>query len=79
MKERYRMSRYNVLVYDKDNDLYETVLSTDSKETAYTVAQAVNKFVHQDRLLSMNNREPFDAVYIEDRMYDDLEYIEYKD
>ena len=73
------MSRYNVLLYDKDNDLYETIISTDDKETAETVANSVNKFVHQDRLLSMNDREPFDAVYIEDRMYDDLEYIEYKE
>ena len=73
------MSRYNVLLYDKDNDIYETIISTDDKGTAETVANSVNKFVHQDRLLSMNDREPFDAVYIEDRMYDDLEYIEYKD
>lgn len=73
------MPRYNVLLWDKDNDTYETIISTDDKETALTVANSVNKFVHQDRLLSMNDREPFDAVYIEDRMYDDLEYIEYKD
>ena len=75
------MPRYNVLLWDKDNDLYETIISTDDKETAETVANSVNKFVHQDRLLSTNNREPFDAVYIEDRMYkeNNLEYIEYKD
>lgn len=75
------MSRYNVILWDKDNDLYETVISTDDKETALTVANSINKFVHQDRLLSMNDREPFDAVYIEDRMYkeNNLEYIEYKD
>ena len=73
--------RYNVLVYDKDNDLYETVLSTDDKTMAITVANSINKFVHQDRLLSMNNREPFDMVYIEDRMYkeNNLEYIKYKE
>lgn len=73
------MPRYNVLLWDKDNDTYETIISTDDKGTALTVANSVNKFVHQDRLLSMNDREPFDAVFIEDRMYDDLEYIEYKD
>ena len=75
------MPRYNVLLWDKDNDLYETVVSTDNRETAETVANSVNKFVHQDRLLSMNNRETFDAVYIEDRRYkeNNLEYIEYKD
>lgn len=74
------MSRYNVLLYDKDNDIYETVVSTDDKQVAETVANSINKFVHQDRLLSMNNREPFDAVYIEDRMYkeDNLTYVEYK-
>lgn len=75
------MARYNVLLWDKDNDLYETVVSTDNRETAETVANSLNKFVHQDRLLSMNNREPFDAVYIEDRMYleNNLEYVKYKD
>lgn len=75
------MSRYNVVLWDKDNDCYETVISTDDRMIAETVANSVNKFVHQDRLLSMNNREPFDAVYIEDRMYkeDNFEYIEYKD
>ena len=74
------MSRYNVLLYDKDNDIYETVVSTDDKQIAEAVANSINKFVHQDRLLSMNNREPFDAVYIEDRMYkeDNLTYVEYK-
>lgn len=74
------MARYNVLLYDKDNDIYETVLSTDDKVIAEIVANSINKFVHQDRLLSMNNREPFDAVYIEDRMYkeDNLTYVEYK-
>lgn len=74
------MSRYNVLLYDKDNDIYEAVVSTDDKQVAETVANSINKFVHQDRLLSMNNREPFDAVYIEDRMYkeDNLTYVEYK-
>lgn len=73
--------RYNVLVYDKDNDLYETVLSTDDKATAIIVANSMNKFVHQDRLLSMNNKEPFDTVYIEDRMYkeNNLEYIGYRE
>lgn len=72
--------RYNVLVYNKDNDVYETVISADDKDTAITVANAVNKFVHQDRLLSMNNREPYDYVYIEDMMYkeNNLEYVDYK-
>ena len=75
------MPRYNVLLWDKDNDLYETIISTDDRTTAETVANSVNKFVHQDRLLSMSNREPFDAVFIEDRMYkeNNLEYIGYKD
>ena len=75
------MPRYNVLLWDKDNDLYETIISTDDRTTAETVANSVNKFVHQDRLLSMNSREPFDAVFIEERMYkeNNLEYIEYKD
>ena len=75
------MARYNVVLWDKDNDIYEGVLSTDNRETALTVANSINKFVHQDRLLSMNDREPYDAVYIEDRMYkeDNFEYIEYKD
>ena len=74
------MSRYNVLLCDEDNDIYETVVSTDDKQIAEAVANSINKFVHQDRLLSMNNREPFDAVYIEDRMYkeDNLTYVEYK-
>lgn len=75
------MARYNVLLWDKDNDLYETIISTDDSTIALTVANSVNKFVHQDRLLSMNNKEPFDAVYIEDRMYleNNLEYVKYKD
>ena len=75
------MARYNVLLWDKDNDLYETVVSTDNRETAETVANSFNKFVHQDRLLSMNNGEPFDAVYIEDRIYleNNLEYVKCKD
>lgn len=75
------MLRYNVLLWDKDNDLYETVISTDDKETALVIASSVNKFIHQDRLLSMNDGEPFDAVFIEDRMCkeNNLEYIEYKD
>lgn len=73
------MSRYNVILWDKDSDLYETVISTEDKEIALTVANSINKFVHQGRLLSMNSREPFDAVYIEDRMYkeNNFEYIEY--
>lgn len=71
------MSRYNVLLWDKDNNLYEVVINTDDRMIAETVASSVNRFVHQDRLLSMNNREPFDAVFIEDQMYkeNNMEYI----
>ena len=32
------MPRYNVLLWDKDNDLYETIISTDDRTTAETVA-----------------------------------------
>ena len=76
------MARYNVLLYDKDNDIYETVLSTDDKVIAETVANSINKFVHQDRIINVgyDYNEPFDAVYIEDNMYkeDNLTYVEYK-
>ena len=76
------MSRYNVLLYDKDNDIYETVISTDNTEIAHAVACSFNKFVHQDRIINVgyDYNEPFDAVYIEDTMYkeDNLTYVEYK-
>lgn len=76
------MSRYNVLLYDKDNDIYETVTSTDNRGLAQVIAESFNKFVHQDRIINVgyDYNEPFDAVYIEDTMYkeDNLTYVEYK-
>jgi hypothetical protein len=65
------MSRYNVLLYDKDNDIYTTATSTDNLEIAYAVAKAFNKFVHRDMVINVgyDYREPYDAVYIEDAMY----------
>lgn len=74
------MSRYNVLLYDKDNDVYTTVTSTDDRLIADTVAESFNKFVHRDMILNIgyDYKEPFDAVYIEDRQTGTFEYIEDK-
>ena len=70
------------LLCDEDNDIYETVISTDNRGLAQIVAESFNKFVHQDRIINVgyDYNEPFDAVYIEDTMYkeDNLTYIEYK-
>lgn len=65
------MSRYSVLLYDKDNDIYTTAASTDNLDVAYIVAKAFNKFVHRDMILNIgyDYKEPYDYVYIADAMY----------
>lgn len=72
------MSRYNVLLYDKDNDIYTTVISTDNTEIAHAVACSFNKFVHRDMVYNVgyDYKEPFDAVYIQDRLMDEYIYVE---
>lgn len=74
------MPKFNVLLYDKDNDIYTTVTSTDDRTIADVVAESFNKFVHRDMILNVgyDYKEPFDAVYIEDRQTGTLEYIEDK-
>ena len=75
------MSRYNVLLYDKDNDIYTTVISTDNTEIAHAVAYSFNKFVHRDMVYNVgyDYKEPFDAVYIQDRLMDEYIYVEKED
>lgn len=75
------MPRFNVLLYDKDNDIYTTAISTDKEEIAEAVANSFNKFVHRDMIINVGYeyREPFDYVYIEDRLTNDLKYVEFKD
>lgn len=72
------MPRFNVLLYDKDNDIYTTVKSTDDRTLAETIAECFNKFVHRDMIINVgyDYREPFDAVYIEDRQTGNYEYFE---
>ena len=64
------MSRFNVLLYDKDNDTYTTVISNDNRDIANAVAQAFSEFVHRDMVINRGYEyaEPFDCVYIQDRL-----------
>ena len=75
--------RYNVLLYDKDNDIYTIVRSTNDLKEAEAVAESFNKLVHRDMILNIgyNYQEPFDCVYIEDTLYkeNNLTYVEFKD
>lgn len=58
---------YEVIAYDKDNDISKTLFSSSDYNTAVRTAKLFGNFVRNDSLLDFDSksREPFDWVYVE--------------
>lgn len=68
-KEVETMKRYEVNLYDKDNDVYCLILETDDREKAEQTCKAIALlFYNKDVILRRNDNkdEPFDWVEVYD-------------
>lgn len=69
--------RYELRAYDKDNDVYDLIMSSDHYHRAYLVAFVMCPILLEDRLLSKDNREPYDRFEIWDTETGTHEIFEY--
>lgn len=68
------MSRYTVNLYDKDNDHFTEVLSTDNKEQALNTCEGIGLLLQNTQVIIRRNDsefgithdEPFDWVEVYD-------------
>lgn len=62
--------RYKLMGYDKDNDVYDFIMGSDDYNKVYFTAFVIYPMLLEDRLLSQNNREPYDWFEIWDTKTD---------
>ena len=58
---------FEVLAYDKDGGVYDTVLITPSQALAERVAVSIQKLMNKDAYRRHDNGEPYDWAEIIDR------------
>lgn len=58
--------RYKLMGYDKDNDVYDFIMDSDDYNKVYFTAFVIYPMLIEDRLLSKDNREPYDWFEIWD-------------
>ena len=58
--------RYELRAYDKDNDVYDFIMGSDDYNKVYFTTFMLHPMLLEDRLLSKNNREPYDWFEIWD-------------
>ena len=69
--------RYKLIGYDKDNDVYDFIMGSDDYNKVYFTAFIIYPMLLEDRLLSQNNREPYDWFEIWDTKTDNHEIFKY--
>lgn len=58
--------RYELRAYDKDNDVYDLIIGSDYYHRVYLVAFVMHPMLSEDRLLSKDNKKPYDRLEIWD-------------
>lgn len=69
--------RYKLMAYDKDNDVYDFIMESDTYHKVCYTAFIMYPILLEDRLLSKDNREPYDWFEIWDTEADAHEIFEY--
>lgn len=69
--------RYKLIGYDKDNDVYDFIMGSDDYNKVYFTAFVIYPMLLENRLLSQNNREPYDWFEIWDTETDNHEIFKY--
>lgn len=58
--------RYELRAYDKDNDVYDLIMCSNDYNKVYFTTFMLHPMLLEDRLLSKDNREPYDWFEIWD-------------
>lgn len=65
--------RYELRAYDKDNDVYDFIMSSNDYNKVYFTVFVMHPMLLEDRLLSKDNRKPYDWFEIWDTETDECE------
>ena len=60
----YSKKVYSLLAYDKKNDIYDVITSSDDYDKIFDLAQILQSMLHTGRLLSKDYQEPYDHFVI---------------
>ncbi len=60
------MDKYEVVAYEKDGGIYDTIFKTPSKALAERVAVCIQKLINRGGYVRHDNGEPYDWTMIYD-------------
>ena len=69
--------RYKLMACDKDNNVYDFIMGSDAYHKVYYTAFVIYPMLLEDRLLSKDNKEPYDRFEIWDTETGNHEVFKY--